>query len=154
MTENDKKKILIVGSSAREYSVAQKLSKTDDVGEIFVAPGNPAMKNFATIVDIRETEVSELLEFAVKNEIYMTVASSEKAIKSDIVGTFQANNQMIFAPSLESAQICLSKSTGKRKKKKNHVPCTRFGIFEKQSLAEDYLNNAKMPMVVKTDEHQ
>lgn len=154
MEEKEKKKILIVGSSAREYSLAKKLSQTEGIGEIFVAPGNIAIKEFATVVDIREDSVSELVEFAIKQEINLTVATSEKAIKADIESSFQANNQMIFAPSVESAKICLYKSFGKKFMYKNHVPCTRFGIFEKQNLAIDYLKNAKMPIVVKTDEHQ
>jgi phosphoribosylamine--glycine ligase len=149
-----KKKILIVGNSAREYSIAKKLSKDEKIGEIFVAPGNVAMKEFATVVDIRENAPEELINFAMENSIDLTIASGENAIKSNIADIFQSNGKMIFAPTAESAQICTYKSAGKRFMYKNHVPCTRFGIFDKQNMASDYVKKSQMPIVVKTDEHQ
>lgn len=149
----NKKNILIIGNSAREYTLAKKLSEQDEIGEIYVAPGNDATKEFATVIDIREDSTEELLNFAMENDIYLTIASGEKSIKANIAGAFQANNQLIFAPTAQSAEICAFKSTGKRFMYKNHIPCTRFGIFDKQNTAVDYVNNSPMPVVVKTDEH-
>lgn len=153
MTENTTKKILIVGSSAKEYSLAQKLSTHEKVEKVFVAPGNNAMKGFCTVVDIREDNIQELLEFVLENDINLTIASSETAIKSDIATIFQTNNQMIFAPSSYSSNICTSKSAGKKFMYKNRIPCPKFAIFDKASLAVDYAKNSPMPIVVKTDEH-
>ena len=45
------KNILIIGKSAKEYALAQKLSRTNNIGNIYVASGNDAMKDFATCVD-------------------------------------------------------------------------------------------------------
>ena len=42
------KKILIIGNSAKEYALAKKLSQNND---IYVAPGNDAIEDFATCVD-------------------------------------------------------------------------------------------------------
>lgn len=148
------KKVLIVGNSAIEYSLAKKMSELDEISEIFVAPGNDAMKEFCTVVDIRESSIQELLEFTLENAIDLTVVSSELAIKNDITSVFQKNHQMIFAPGKESANICLNKSSGKKFMYKTRIPCPKFGIFDKPSLAIDYIKNANMPVVVKTDEHQ
>ena len=49
-----KKNILIVGNSAKESCLARILSEEF---EVFVAPGNVGMKDFATLVDIRENNV-------------------------------------------------------------------------------------------------
>lgn len=154
MSEKLNKKILIIGNSAVEYSLAQKFSKFDEIETVFVAPGNDAMAEFATVVDIREDSIQELLEFALENGIDMTIASSEKAIKSDIAVTFQTNNQMIFAPTSASANICTSKAYGKKFMYKNHILCPKFAIFDKPAMALDYVKNSRMPVVVKTDEHQ
>ena len=42
------KKILIIGNSAKEYALAKKLSENN---EVYVAPGSPSIKDFATCVD-------------------------------------------------------------------------------------------------------
>ena len=154
MAEKTEKKVLIVGSSAAEYTLAKKMSELEEVSEVFAAPGNDAMKDFCTIVDIRENNVQELLEFVLENAIDLTVASSEAAIKNDIASTFQQNNQMIFAPTKSSAGICLNKSVGKKFMYKTKIPCPKFGIFDKPSFAIDYVKKEKMPVVIKTDEHQ
>lgn len=154
MDKKAQKNILIVGSSATEYSLARKFSLVDGVEKVFVAPGNDAMKEFCSIVDIREDSVQELLEFVLENDIQLTVASSEKAIKADIASVFQQNHQMIFAPTFLSANICLSKSAGKKFMYKNRMPCPKFAVFDKPNLAIEYLKNSKMPVVVKTEEHQ
>lgn len=152
--EKTGKKVFIIGSSAAEYTLAKKLSASDGIAQIFAAPGMDAMKDFCTIVDIREQNVQELLEFALENAIDMTIAASEIAIKNDIATLFQQNHQMIFAPTKDSANICSHKSVGKKFMYKNRIPCSKFGIFDKASLAIDYAKKANMPIVVKTDENQ
>lgn len=105
MSKVAKKNILLVGSSAAEYALAAKFSSYDMVDKVFAAPGNKMIAEYAECVDIREDSPQELLEFALKNDIYLTVASSVKAIKADIGGFFQANGQLIFAPSASGAQF-------------------------------------------------
>lgn len=152
--EKTGKKVFIIGSSAGEYTLAKKLSEAEGISEVFAAPGNDAMKDFCTVIDIRENNAQELLEFALENSIDLTIAASESAITSDITSVFQQNQQMIFAPTKDSANICLHKSAGKKFMYKNRIPCSKFGIFDKASLAIDYAKKANLPIVVKTDENQ
>ena len=151
MKEKIEKKVLIIGASACEYTLAQKLSELNEVSEVFVAPGNDVMKEFCTVVDIRESNIDELLEFVLENAVNLTIVSSQAAIKNDIVAIFQQNNQMIFAPTKESANICLSKSAGKKFMYKNRILCPKFGVFDKPSLAIDYVEKSNIPVVIKTD---
>ena len=145
------KKILIVGNSAKEYALARKLATYDC--EIFVIPGNSSMMDIAKCVDIREDKVQEILEFVLENAIDLTVVSSEIAIKNDIASLFQANEQLIFAPTSQSASFTLSRSVGKRFLYKLRIPTPRFAIFDKLQLAVDYLKTANMPQVIRTDEN-
>lgn len=154
MEKKTGKKVLIIGASATEYTLAQKMHGLKDIAQIYVAPGNQAMSEFAIVVDIRENHIDELLEFALENAIDLTIASSELAIKNNITSIFQKNGQMIFAPTKESANICLNKSSGKKFMYKTHISCPKFGIFDKSSLAIDYVSKSNLPVVIKTDEHQ
>ena len=144
-----KKKILIIGNSVKEYVLAKKLAVNNDV---YVAPGSDAMKEFATCIDIREDAVAELLEFVMENDINITVPTSIKALKTDIVDVFNANGLQIFAPSSSAANLILDKSVMKKVLYKLRIQTPKFGIFEKQNMALDYLKNAKNPFVIKTNE--
>ena len=147
-----KKKVLVVGSSAKEYALAKALAKDENIETVYIAPGNVASEEFAQRVDIREDSVQELLEFAVKEEVNLTIAPSVKAIKADISGFFQANSQLIFAPTAESSNFAIQKGLAKKFLYKLHIPTPKFGIFEKSPLAVDYVKNAKMPLLITADE--
>ena len=152
MSKVAKKNILLVGSSAAEYALAAKFSSYDMVDKVFAAPGNKMIAEYAECVDIREDSPQELLEFALKNDIYLTVASSVKAIKADIGGFFQANGQLIFAPSASGAQFATGRASGKKFMYRLHIPTPKFGVFEKEQLALDYIKNSPMPVVIGPDE--
>ena len=80
-----RKKVLIIGNSAKEYALAKKISGLHDV---YVAPGSDTIKEFATVLDIREDAVAELLEFAMENGIDITIPTSKKTLNTNIVEVF------------------------------------------------------------------
>lgn len=143
------KKILIIGNSAKEYALAKNLSENN---EVYVAPGSSSIKEFATCVDIRENSSAELLEFVMENDINLTIATSAKAISTDITEIFTNNNQAIFAPTAQSARLVFDKAILKKVLYKLRIPTPKFGIFEKQNMAADYIKNLKNPFVLKTNE--
>jgi len=146
-----KKKILIVGASAKESALARILSKEFDV---FIAPGNDGAKKYGQIVDIRESNVIELLNFALENDICFTIACSNEAIKNNIAEMFSDNGLMIFAPDYDSAKFAINKSIAKKLFYKLRLPTPKFAVYEKKNLAIDYVKNAEMPVVIKTDEQK
>lgn len=148
--KTDTKKVLIVGNSAKEYALTKKLQSYGC--EVFVAPGNSAIKEIAKCVDIREDNAKDLLEFALENDIYLTVATGEASIKSDISTLFQSNGQLIFAPTAKSANIALTRSAAKKFLYRLRIPTPRFGVFDKTQTAADYLKTAPMPQVIRCDE--
>ena len=143
------KKILIIGNSASVYALAKKISGNN---EVFVAPGSDTIKEFATCVDIREDSTSELLEFVLENSIDFTIPVSLKALNTNIVELFNNNEQSIFAPSMNTSNIIFDKTIMKKVLYKLRIPTPKFGIFEKQNMAFDYIKNLKSPFVIKTNE--
>ena len=50
------------------------------------------IKEFATVLDIREDSVTEILEFVMENGIDLTIPVSQKSISSNIVNVFSLGN--------------------------------------------------------------
>ena len=144
-----KRKILIIGNGAKEYALAEKLSEKHD---IFVTPTSDAIKEFSTCLDIREDASAEILEFVMENDIDLTIPISLKSLKSDIVELFNQNNQAIFAPVKNACKLVFDKALAKKILYKLRIPTPKFGIFEKQNMAMDYIKNLKNPFVIKTDD--
>lgn len=145
--------ILIIGSGAKEYSLAKLISQYENTSLVFVAPGNEAIAEFANCINIKADDIDELLEFAKANEIDMTIAASEKAIENDIAQKFNNEGLTIFAPTAEAARIAANKSVSKKFMYKTKIPTSKFGIFDRENMAVDYARKSKYPLVVKTDEH-
>ena len=142
------KKVLIIGNSAKEYALAKKMSETC---KVYVAPGSQTMKDFAEIVDIRPNSSKEILEFVMENDISLTIPVDKTALDTNIVELFEKNNQQIFAPSRASISALAEKSSAKKLMYKLKIPTPKFGIFEKQSMVNDYIKNIKGPFVIKTN---
>ena len=144
------KKVLILGFDACAYTLSQILSSNKEL-EIYAAPGNDAISEFANIVDIRDDK--DILEFVLENGIDLTVVTSYNS-SSDIAELFQSNNQLIFCPDKNASLICDSKIYGKKFMHKNKIPCPKFADFDKPNFAYSYLESANYPVVIKTEFHQ
>lgn len=146
---NSKKNILLVGKGANAEALAKKLFEQNHEYKIYIAPGNNKESNIYTNIDIREEDSTGLLKFAIENKIALTIPTSEKSINSDIVTFFLANGQNIFGPTKDAALLSLEKSIGKKILYKIHAQTSKFGIFDKQQQAEDYLKTANFPITIK-----
>lgn len=99
-------------------------------------------------IDIREDNPTEILNFVLEYDIDFTIVVSKKAIKSDIVSIFQANDKLIFGPTENSAKYFLNKSSLKKLLYKLHMPISKFATFDKSQLALDYLQKSDYPLLI------
>ena len=74
-------KILIVGGGGREHALAWKCAQSPRVSEVFVAPGNAgtALEPKVRNVDIPADDIDALLEFAVREDIGLTIVGPGRA---------------------------------------------------------------------------
>lgn len=147
------KNILIIGNNAAASAICKKLYTIDNVGKIFVAPGLCLKSDKFTSVDIREEDLTGLLKFAIENDIYLTIPTSAKALKADVVSFFQTNGQRIFGPTKEACNIALNNNLGKKFLYKIHAQTSKFGIFDKLQQAEEYLRTSNFPVTIKCSEY-
>lgn len=145
--------ILIIGKTAAEYALAEKIKHDNPEHLVFVAPGNQAIGDFATCVDIQPDQVREMMEFAQANEINLTVINDDTAIEKGMADAFKAVGLTVFAPEKESARFAISKAVGKKFMYKTNIPTPKFGIFDKENSARDYLKNAEYPLFIKSERH-
>ena len=65
-----KNRVLIVGSGGREHAFTWKISQSEKVEKIFVAPGNAGTEEEAktTNVDIPPKDIASLIQFSKDNK--------------------------------------------------------------------------------------
>jgi len=141
------KKVLIVGSGGREYSIGYFLKNE---AEIFYAPGNGATEEFATNIDIKDFE--ELANWAKENSIDLTIVGPEAPLVEGIVDVFKKHNLTIFGPSKDAARLEGSKVYMKNFLKKYNIPTAKYIETSNKEEAFEFIDNMdKLPIVVKAD---
>ena len=144
-------KVLVVGSGGRCHAIFEALSKSPQVEKIFCAPGNAGIAALAECVAIKETAVEELKEFALVNNIELTVAGPEVALEAGIADTFKANGLRLFGPTKSAARIECSKQFAKDLMQKYEVPTAAYATFEDFDAAIEYVKAGSLPTVLKYD---
>ncbi len=111
MTTGDS--VLVIGSGGREHAIAWLMSKSEGVGQVFIAPGNPGTQLVGKNVNISADNFEALVDFALKEKIDLVITGSESQLGKGIVNVFQRNGIDIYGPDLEMAQLEVDKIYGK-----------------------------------------
>ncbi len=144
-------KVLVIGGGGREHAIVHALSRSSQVDKIYAAPGNVGIAHVAQCVHLKDTQVDELLEFAKKEEITLTVVGPEASLALGIVDKFTAAGLTIFGPTQAATRIESSKEYAKELMKKYKVPTADYQVFEDYEAASAYIHNHSLPIVLKYD---
>ncbi len=144
-------KVLVIGGGGREHALVWKLKKSSRVKKIFCAPGNAGISKSSTCVDIQADDVQQLLAFAQKESVDLTIVGPEDPLTKGIVDLFEKNGLRIFGPSKAGAVLEASKAFTKDFLKKYNIPSAAYKVFTKAGQAKKYIDKIGAPCVVKAD---
>lgn len=144
-------KVLIVGSGGREHAIAWKVAQSKKVDKIYCAPGNAGISEVAECVPIGAMEFDKLVAFAKEKEIDLTVIGMDDPLVGGIVDVFEKEGLRVFGPRKNAAILEGSKAFSKDIMKKYNIPTAAYETFTDPEKALEYLETAKMPIVLKAD---
>ena len=144
-------KVFIVGSGGREHAIAWKVAQSKKVDKIYCAPGNAGISEVAECVPIGAMEFDKLVAFAKEKEIDLTVIGMDDPLVGGIVDVFEKEGLRVFGPRKNAAILEGSKAFSKDLMKKYNIPTAAYETFTDPEKALEYLETAKMPIVLKAD---
>ena len=144
-------KVLVVGSGGREHALVWKMNQSPKVDKIYCAPGNAGIAQLAECAAIKADDLDGLLEFALQQQIDLTVVGPEVPLTMGIVDKFQEKGLKIFGPSGKAAEIEGSKTFAKNLMAKYNIPTAKYGAFTDAAEAKAFLEQVGLPCVVKAD---
>ena len=144
-------KVLVIGSGGREHALAWKLSQNSNISRIFVAPGNAGTALNADMVNVPISKVDDLVEFAQKEQIAVTIVGPEAPLSQCVVDAFRAHGLKIFGPTKAAAQLESSKDFAKAFMVRHNIPTAKYETFSDAQKAHAYVDAHGAPIVIKAD---
>ena len=143
-------KVLVIGSGGREHALAWKLSRSPEVKEVYVAPGNGGTEKYHN-VDIQAGDLEGLKNFALGTGIDLTVVGPENPLCDGIVDVFKSAGLKIFGPDKACAMFEKSKEFTKKFLEKYKIPTAKYKSYTDYEGAREGIREFSYPVVVKAD---
>ena len=146
-------KVLVVGGGGREHALAWKLSKSNIVTEVFVAPGNGGteIEELIQNIDIEANDLEKLSTFAIKEGVDLTIVGPEDPLVEGITDKFQEAGLLCFGPSKDAARLEGSKEFMKDFLIRHNIPTAHYETFTDSKKAISYIKEQGCPIVIKAD---
>ncbi|HEX7249495.1 MAG TPA: phosphoribosylamine--glycine ligase [Burkholderiales bacterium] len=144
-------KLLVIGAGGREHALAWKLAQSPKVQKVFVAPGNGGTALENGLENVALTDFAELIAFAKKEHVHLTVVGPEAPLAAGIVDAFSAAGLKIYGPTRAAAQLESSKDFAKSFMQRHGIPTARHATFEDPAAAKAYVEKHGAPIVIKAD---
>ncbi len=144
-------KVLVIGSGAREHALVWKIAQSDKVSKIFCAPGNGGIQELAECVNIKPDDIETLLNFALKEDIDLTVVGPEGPLVKGIVDRFNEEGLRVFGPNKKAAKLEGSKVYSKKFMQEYNIPTAKYKSYNSIHKALGELSTYTLPLVVKAD---
>ncbi|MFT6407856.1 MAG: phosphoribosylamine--glycine ligase [Arenicella sp.] len=146
-------KVLIIGSGGREHALAWKVAQSDDVTNVFVAPGNAGSESEPKVsnIAISGDDIPGLVAYATENDIEITIVGPEAPLVMGVVDAFREAGLKCFGPTAGAAQLEGSKAFTKDFLAKYQIPSGSYQVFTDADQACNYIANVGAPIVIKAD---
>jgi phosphoribosylamine--glycine ligase len=144
-------KLLVIGSGGREHALAWRLKQSPRIQKVYVAPGNGGTATEEGLENVAISAIPDLVAFALKEEIQLTVVGPEAPLAAGVVDAFRTAGLKVFGPVQAAAQLESSKDFAKQFMARHNIPTAAFATFTDAAAAHAYLDAQGAPIVIKAD---
>ena len=144
-------RVLLVGNGGREHAMAWALTRSPELTQLYVAPGNGGTASLPKCenVPIAAGDITALLRFAQEQDIALTAIGPEAPLVDGITDVFGAAGLRVFGPTQAAAQIEGSKAFSKKFMQRHGIATGRAELFTDAQKAATYLDSLDEVPVLK-----
>jgi phosphoribosylamine--glycine ligase len=145
------RKVLIIGSGAREHALAMRLLACPSVAEVVVSPGNAGTAQREINGKILRSAPGEPVALAGQELPQLIVIGPEGPLCAGLTDRLLERGHPVFGPSGRAAQLEGSKAFMKRFAARHGIPSGRFHVVTDDAQAERAVRDFPEAPVVKAD---
>ena len=149
--------VLILGSGGREHAFALKISKSNNLSKLFIAPGNSGTMKLGKNLNIDINDFDAVKDVVLSNKIEMLVVGPEDPLVKGIHDFFKSEDSLkkviVIGPKKKAAQLEGSKDFAKQFLFKHKIPTANYSTFTKENYEDGlvFLETLNPPYVLKAD---
>jgi phosphoribosylamine--glycine ligase len=144
-------KVLVIGSGGREHALCWAIAASPVLENLWCAPGNPGIAEFAECIPIDIMDFPALIQFASEHKVDLVIPGPEAPLVAGITDAMQAAGIACFGPTKAAARLEGSKAFAKEIADAAGIPTASWRQFEKAEEAKKYIRRHGTPIVVKAD---
>lgn len=142
-------KLLVVGRGGREHAFVWKLAQSNKITGLYAAPGSPGMAQYAECVDISDSDLNGLADFAQREGIDISIIGPEAPLADGIVDIFTERGLAACGPTQAAAQIEADKDFALELMHKYDIPTGAYETFFDAETARERLREWQHPLYLK-----
>lgn len=149
--------ILLLGSGGREHALAWKISQSDKIDKLYIAPGNAGTADIGENIDIKLSDFEAIKKHTIEKKIDIVVVGPEQPLVDGISDYFMLDSELknisVIGPVKAGAILEGSKDFAKDFMTKYNIPTAKYQSFKKATLEEGkkFLESLSSPYVLKAD---
>ena len=143
--------IALIGSGGREHALCKKLHESKITKQIICFPGNSGTAKLGINIDVDILDFKKILILVKFYKIDLVIIGPEEPLVKGLVDFLKKSKIKVFGPNKYAAKLEGSKAFMKNICAQNNIPTAKFKICSKKSQVYNFLNECKLPIVVKAD---
>ena len=149
--------VLILGSGGREHAFAWKITQSNLLSHLFIAPGNPGTANVGTNLAVGVTDFEGIVAAIRAHNIELVIVGPEEPLVRGIRNFIESQPDLqhvgIVGPGSDGAQLEGSKDFSKNFMHTYGIPTAASKTFTKETIQDGllYLEEQSLPIVLKAD---
>lgn len=148
-------KVLLIGSGGREHAMAWKLSQSKLLTQLYMAPGNPGMRQLGTCLPVSSDDFEGLSLLIDREHIAMVICGPEAPLAEGLMDYLSLRNPdlILIGPQKAGAMLESSKDFSKRLMIQHNIPTADYQSFSADQVleAKQYAARLGLPVVIKAD---
>ncbi|MFN4298344.1 MAG: phosphoribosylamine--glycine ligase [Thermaurantimonas sp.] len=147
------KKILLLGSGGREYTMAWKISKSLIPHHLFIAPGNGGTDAYGKNLPFGYNDFESIIHFVTSEKIDLVIVGPEEPLVNGLADELSHIGVPVCGPNKAGAILEGSKVYAKQFMSESGIPTAAYRSFSANQIdeAKEFLKQIDPPYVIKAD---